>query len=88
MQCFLICKNPGCRFILDRRVNGTSLDGVQKILKTCPACGDDWSSSCPYCNQPLTVSFVDGLPCSACCGHKLRAETLAAQANRTGISVL
>jgi predicted amidophosphoribosyltransferase len=77
MDKYLVCSNPGCLFILDRRVNGTSLDGVQKILKTCPACGSDWSSSCPYCADPLTVNFVEGLPCSACCGHKLRAETLA-----------
>lgn len=78
MYKYLVCCNPECRFILDRRVNGTSLDGVQKILKTCPACGSDWSSSCPYCGQALAVNFVDGLPHSACCGHKLRAEVRAA----------
>jgi predicted amidophosphoribosyltransferase len=77
MDKYLVCSSLGCLFILDRRVNGTSLDGVQKILKTCPACGSDWSSLCPYCADPLTVNFVEGLPCSACCGHKLRAETLA-----------
>jgi hypothetical protein len=74
---YLVCSNTGCRFILDRRVNGTSLDGVQKILKTCPACSSDWSISCPYCAQALTVHFIHGLPHSACCGHKIRAEVLA-----------
>jgi hypothetical protein len=78
MNHFLVCENPGCRFILDRRVNGESLDGVRKILKECPGCGSDWSSSCPFCEQTLTVSFVAGLPHSACCGHKLRAEARAA----------
>ena len=78
MDKYLVCSNPACRFVLDRGLNGTSLDGVQKILKTCPACGSDWSSSCPFCSEPLTVNFIDGLPSSACCGHKLRAGLLAA----------
>lgn len=78
MDHFLVCENPACRFILDRSVNGESLDGVRRILKKCPACNCDWSSSCPFCDQPLTVSFIDGVPRSACCGHKLRAEARAA----------
>jgi hypothetical protein len=78
MNHFLVCENPGCRFILDRRVNGESLDGVRKTLKGCPECGSDWSSSCPFCDQPLSVSFIDGVPGSACCGHNLRAEAKAA----------
>jgi len=53
MERFMVCDNPGCRFILDRRINGKSLDGAQLVLKKCPACGGDWSAACPSCNQPL-----------------------------------
>jgi hypothetical protein len=78
MARFLICNNPECRFVLDRRINGASLDGVQKILKTCPSCCSDWSSACPFCDRPFDVAFIGGLPHSACCRHKLRPETRAA----------
>lgn len=78
MHSHLICKNPGCRFILDRRINGESLDGVRKIVKQCPECGNDWSSVCPFCERPLGVAFLNELPHSACCERKLRAEVLAA----------
>lgn len=78
MNHFLVCENPECRYILDRRVNGESLDGVRKIVKQCPECGGDWSSTCPFCDQALTISFVGGLPHSACRGHRLRAEARAA----------
>ena len=78
MNHFLVCENPECRFIIDRRVNGESLDGLRRILKECPACKSEWSSSCPNCSQSLTVSFIDGVPYSSCCGHKLRAEAKAA----------
>ena len=74
----LICKNPGCRYILDRRINGESLDGVRRIVKQCPECGSDWSSVCPFCKRPLGVAFVNELPHSACCIRILRAEVLAA----------
>jgi hypothetical protein len=78
MNHFLVCENPRCRFILDRRVNGESPDGVQQILKSCPACGSDWSSLCPFCDHILTVNFIEGLPHSACCGQRLLAEAKAA----------
>lgn len=77
MDSHIICSNPGCRFILDRRVNGASLDGVRKIIKQCPECGGDWSSVCPFCEKPLTVKIANKLPISVCCGRKLRAEVLA-----------
>jgi hypothetical protein len=78
MDSHFICSNPGCRFILDRRVNGASLDGVRKIVNQCPECGSDWVSACPFCERTLTVEFIKGLPHSRCCGRKLRAEVLAA----------
>mgnify|MGYP001411275470 CR=1 FL=1 len=74
MDRFLICENRKCRFILDRRVNGTSLDGVHRILRKCPDCGHAWSSRCPFCSQSIEMKFVAGIPHSACCGQRLRAE--------------
>jgi hypothetical protein len=78
MDSHLICNNPGCRFILDRRINGASLDGVRNIVKQCPECGSDWSSLCPFCERPLGVRFLTGLPHSVCCGRILRGDLLVA----------
>jgi hypothetical protein len=78
MNSHLICDNPACRFILDRRVNGASLDGVRKIIKKCPECGSGWVSECPFCDRALIVAFIEGVPHSGCCGQKLRGEVLAA----------
>jgi hypothetical protein len=70
MERFLICNNPRCRFVLDRHINGKSLDGAHLILKRCPACGGAWSTTCPSCAQALAVRMVDSLPHSVCCGRK------------------
>jgi hypothetical protein len=77
MNRFSICKNPRCRFVLDRGVNGESLENPQ-FLKKCPVCGSGWSSTCPSCNGALTITFVGGLPHYACCGQKVHAEAKAA----------
>jgi hypothetical protein len=69
-----ICANPECRFILDLRLNGRSMDGVRSIVSVCPECGSAWSSDCPFCSQALALKFVAGVPQSECCGRKLRAE--------------
>lgn len=78
MDHFLICDNPRCRFILDRRLNGKSLDGPQFILKKCPSCGGSWSSTCPSCGQALAVKLVDGLPHISCCQAKTHSTAAAA----------
>jgi hypothetical protein len=78
MERFLVCNNPSCHFVLDRRVNGKSLDGAQLILKKCPACGGDWSATCPSCAQSLAVKVVAGLPHSVCCDRKQVASARAA----------
>jgi predicted amidophosphoribosyltransferase len=70
MSSFMICTNASCRFLLDRRLNGRSMDGVRKIVKTCPDCGGDWSSTCPGCGQALAVKITNGLPHSVCCEHR------------------
>jgi hypothetical protein len=78
MNNFLVCENPVCRFILDRRINGEFLDGVQHFLGQCPECGSGWSSTCPFCGVAFTVKFVDGLPQSACCSRRLYPQAHAA----------
>ena len=77
MERFSICKNPRCRFVLDRRVLG-ELQKNPPSLSSCPACGDAWSSKCPFCDRDLTINFVGGLCHTACCGQKMRSEAKAA----------
>ncbi len=78
MQRYLICDNPNCRFVLDRRINGKSLDGAQLLLQKCPACGGNWSSTCPTCSLTLAVKLVGGLPHTTCCERKPQAKARAA----------
>jgi hypothetical protein len=78
MDNYLICANPSCRFVLDRRLNGRSPARPQPILKKCPACRSGWSFTCPFCSQALAIKFVHGLVHSACCGRRLRVQAEAA----------
>jgi hypothetical protein len=75
---FLICENPKCRFILDRRLNGRSRGEPQLIVKKCPDCGAGWSATCPTCHQPLAVKFVGGAPHTVCCARKPHVKAQAA----------
>ena len=77
MERFLICNNSKCHFVLDRRIDGKSLNGAHLMLKKCPDCGGDWSSTCPSCARPLAMKLVEGLPQSKCCDRK--ADVRAAQ---------
>lgn len=71
MNHFLICENPACRFILDRRLDGTSLDGVLGLLPRCPECGGSWSAKCPFCSQAVAIELpAEGIPALACCGRR------------------
>lgn len=78
MDHLLICENPSCRFVLDRRINGKLLGNPQLILKKCPACRGEWSSICPFCGQSLTVKLINGLLHLTCCGKRLHPEAKAA----------
>jgi predicted nucleic acid-binding Zn ribbon protein len=78
MDRFLICDNSKCRFMLDRRINGRSLDGLQHMVRQCPSCGGSWSSTCPSCGQALAVKLVGGLPHSVCCDRKSHHGSAAA----------
>jgi len=78
MKHYLICENPKCRFVLDRRINGKSLDGAHLVLRKCPGCGGAWSSTCPACRQTLAIRMVGGLPHLVCCDRKPLAKARAA----------
>ena len=74
MTRFLVCANAHCRFLLDSRVDGLPHLAAQSLLPECPACGGNWSSTCPSCGQPVTVKTADGLPRLACCDRKDNCE--------------
>lgn len=78
MDHYLICSNSKCRFILDRLINGKSMDGAHLVLKKCPACGGDWTSICPSCSLTLAVRLTGGVPHAACCERKAHAKARAA----------
>lgn len=78
MEHYSVCNNSKCRFLLDRRINGESEDGAQLLLKKCPSCGGDWSSTCPTCGSALSVRLVEGLPHIACCERKPLSKARAA----------
>ena len=78
MARFLICDNPKCRYLMDLRVNGRTLNGTQFIVKKCPECGGNWSKTCPSCGQPLAVKMHAGLPYPVCCERKPMARASAA----------
>jgi hypothetical protein len=88
MDSSLICENPACRFVLDGRVRGKSVEELQSVVRNCPACGHGWATACPFCEHVLTVRFVRGLPRTACCGRKLRPEESEAHGrhNMTGVA--
>jgi hypothetical protein len=78
MERYVICENRKCRFILDSRVNGKSLDSARLLINKCPACGGSWSSTCPACRLPLAITLVGGLPHTVCCDRKPLAKARAA----------
>jgi hypothetical protein len=76
MQHFLICSNPGCRFVLDLQVSGKPLRRSRVPLSACPECGSGWSASCPFCVQPLNLAWSDHRPQCANCHRRFLAERL------------
>jgi hypothetical protein len=82
MSNYLICENPKCHMVLDRRENGGTRLSLGTVLEECPECGDHWSASCPFCGQSLEVNWLGGHPhCSECC-EKLIARTRAASSEQ------
>jgi hypothetical protein len=56
MECFLICTNPRCRFIVNLREGAQVLERSKLVIDECPECGHPWSSHCPYCGRPLEAT--------------------------------
>jgi hypothetical protein len=79
MARFLICSNSKCHLVLDRYVNGRSLNGLSTSLPTCPSCGGSWSSTCPSCGHALAVRLDAERPRRICCAAKRKAEESAEQ---------
>jgi len=74
MDHFLICENPGCRFVVDVCIEGKTPEHQPFILSACPECGSKWSSTCPFSGRALIVQWFHGLPRCACCSQKLLAQ--------------
>jgi len=79
MNRFLVCANAKCCFVLDRRINGSSLNRLQQVLTKCPACGSQWSSNCPSCGEALTVKSVAGRLRRVCCSTKAHSRAEIAE---------
>ncbi len=55
MESFLICTNPGCRYIINLLEGAQVLHRSRLVIDECPECGHPWSSYCPFCGRPLEV---------------------------------
>ena len=53
MECFLICANAACRYLVNLREGSQVLERSKLVLDECPECGHPWSSYCPFCGRPL-----------------------------------
>ena len=56
MEKFLVCGNPSCRLIVDLREARKPLRRAESLLKECPECGSEWSATCPFCAERLSVT--------------------------------
>jgi transcription elongation factor Elf1 len=74
MSDFLVCSSSYCRFVIDLQEARKPLSG--SFLKQCPECGSSWSASCPFCAEPVSVTWRGH---HALCAHCHRQfHTLAA----------
>jgi hypothetical protein len=76
LEHFLICTNPGCRFIVDLREGAKVLERSRMVIDECPECGNPWSSYCPFCDQPLDVVQRGNLSFCSHCSRSLHAGTV------------
>jgi hypothetical protein len=70
MNHYLVCGNPSCRFVLDLRLDGQKLNGLQQKFTNCPECGGKWSSSGPVSARALGEAWAGKLPHCSCCTRK------------------
>lgn len=62
----LICENPSCRFLIDLRENGKTMERSSLVIDFCPECGSGWSDRCPFCSEPLDAIFKERPRCASC----------------------
>ena len=55
MENFLICGNPSCRFVLDLQEVRKPVTRLGKLLAECPECASQWSATCPFCAETLSI---------------------------------
>jgi hypothetical protein len=66
MEHFLVCGNPSCRFVLDLTEVRNPQRVAETLFRECPECGSQWSFTCPFCAEPLSVMWHGHHPF---CGH-------------------
>jgi hypothetical protein len=77
MEHFLICGNPACRFVLDLQEVRKPLRRSEWLLKECPECGSQWSATCPFCTEPLSVIWRGHHALCARCHRQFHAPAAA-----------
>jgi hypothetical protein len=75
MEHFLICGNPSCRFVLDLQEVRKPLPGL--LLNECPECGSQWSATCPFCAQPLSIIWHGHRAHCAQCNRRFHTPVAA-----------
>jgi transcription elongation factor Elf1 len=74
MECFLICTNAKCRFIVNLREGSQVLERSDILIDECPECGHPWSSHCPFCGRPLEAIQLRNLSHCSHCGRELQPD--------------
>ncbi len=77
MERFLICGNPSCRLVLDLQEVRKPLRRSEWLLNDCPECGSQWSATCPFCMQPLSVMWRGHHALCARCQRQFHASAAA-----------
>jgi hypothetical protein len=76
MEHFLICENTACLFIIDLKQGGRLMSRSELVISQCPECGHRWSPSCPFCMQPLDITWNEKLPHCSRCLRKLQPKVV------------
>jgi hypothetical protein len=71
---FLICKNRKCRFLVSLRADNKLLSRAELIFSACPECNHEWSGRCPFCIQPLDVTWQSEIPSCSHCRKPLKPD--------------
>src|SRR5437764_5844734 len=86
MQTYLLCTNPACRFVLDLQELARPVQLPLGFLDECPECGSQWSSTCPFCVQPLSIGWHGHVAHCARCHRKFHAQAADRKSTRLNSS--